>query len=258
LLRFQGLIDGSGHLDQHQKWVVWLWHFALCRAESCLVSSNRILARLSRADFRLLEPHLEPVELPVRKQLEARNKRVEQVYFIESGVASVVANGEGERPIEVGIIGREGMSGLSVVMGSNDRTPHETYMQMVGKGQRIAAGVLREAISQSATLQQALLRYAYAFMIQTTQTALANGRSKIEERLARWLLMAADRVDGELVLTHEFLATMLGTARPGVTVALQELERAGLIAHKRGVITILDREALENHSNGAYSPPNDK
>jgi CRP-like cAMP-binding protein len=96
-------------------------------------------------------------------------------------------------------------------------------------------------------------------MIQTTQTALANGRSKIEERLARWLLMADDRTDGNaLGLTHEFLATMLGTARPGVTIAVQELERTGLIAHKRGIITILDRKALEKHSNGTYFPVNDK
>src|SRR5207249_161443 len=111
-------------------------------------------------------------------------------------------------------------------------------------------------IDSSVALHRMLLRYAHRFLIQTTQTALANGRSKIEERLARWLLMANDRVDGEkLTLTHEFLATMLGTARPGVTIAIQELERAGLIAHKRGVISILDRDALEKHSNGSYMPP---
>ena len=100
-------------------------------------SPNHILSRLSRADFRLLEPHLEPVDLPVRKQLEARNKRVEHVYFPESGFASVVANGV--RNIEVGIIGREGMSGLSVVMGSNDNPANETYIQIAGKGQRMSA-----------------------------------------------------------------------------------------------------------------------
>ena len=221
------------------------------------MSPNRLLSRLSPADFRLLETHLEATDLPVRKPLEARKKRVEDVYFIESGMASVVANGASERPIEVGIIGREGMTGLSVVMGNNDRAAHETYMQIAGKGQRLAAGALSKAISKSVTLHQALLRYAHAFMVQTTQTALANGRSKIEERLARWLLMAADRVDGnEIPLTHEFLATMLGTARPGVTIALQELERGGFIGHKRGLVTILDREGLEKHSNGTYTPAN--
>jgi CRP-like cAMP-binding protein len=95
-------------------------------------------------------------------------------------------------------------------------------------------------------------------MTQTTQTVLANGRSKIEDRLARWLLMAHDRVDSdEIPLTHEFLAIMLGVRRSGVTVALQELERKGLIAHRRSVITMVDREALEHSTNGTYSPPND-
>jgi hypothetical protein len=142
--------------------------------------------------------------------------------------------------------------------GNTDRVPHETYMQIAGHGQRIKADYLREAIATSNSLHQLLLAYVFSFMTQTTQTALANGRSKIEERLARWLLMARDRVDSdELPLTHEFLAIMLGVRRSGVTVALQELERKGLIAHRRSVITIGDREGLEHSSNGTYSPPND-
>ena len=220
-------------------------------------SPNHILSRLSRADFRLLEPHLEAVDLPLRKVLAARNKPIEQVYFIESGVASVVANGE--QAIEIGIIGREGMTGASVVMGNGDRVPHETYMQMAGNGLYLAAGELRRAITASRTLHNALLGYVHSFMMQTTQTALANGRSKIEERLARWLLLAHDRMDGdELPLTHEFLAVMLGVRRSGVTIAVQELERKGLIAHQRSIITIVDREGLEENSNGTYSPPNDR
>jgi CRP-like cAMP-binding protein len=216
-------------------------------------SSNHILSRLSRADYRLLEPHLEAIDLPVRRQLEERNKRVAHVYFPESGFASVVANGE--RNIEVGIIGREGMSGLSVVLGSDDRPANETFIQSAGNGQRIAAGALRDAIGASVSLHQVMLRYAHTFLVQTSQTALANGRSKIEERLARWLLMAADRVEGELALTHEFLAIMLGVRRSGVTTALQELERSALIAHRRGFVTILDRKGLEEQSNGTYTPP---
>ena len=99
-----------------------------------------------------------------------------------------------------------------------------------------------------------MLRYAHAFLLQTTTTALANGRSKTEERLARWLLMADDRIDGdELPLTHEFLGLMLGTHRPGVTIALQALERAGLISGRRRSITILDRKKLEKSANGAYA-----
>ncbi len=97
--------------------------------------------------------------------------------------------------------------------------------------------------------------YAHAFLIQTAQTALANGRSKNAERLARWLLMADDRIDGgELPLTHKFLSIMLGVQRPGVTLAVQALEHAGLISAGRGVITILDRKGLEKMSNGTYVP----
>ena len=219
------------------------------------MSPNRILARLSREDFALLEPNLEAIDLPVRKPLEARKKRIDQVYFIESGFASVVANGTSKPSIEVGIIGREGMTGLAVVLG-NDRAQHATYVQVAGKGLRISAVNLRKATEASASLHRAMLHYAHAFLHQTTTTALANGRSKIEERLARWLLMADDRIDADdLPLTHEFLSLMLGTHRPGVTNALNALKDDGLIATRRAGITILDRKALEKRSNGTYVPP---
>jgi CRP-like cAMP-binding protein len=220
-----------------------------------LTTSNRILARLSAADYGLLRPHLEPMDLPLRRKLEVGNQPIEYSYFLESGVASVVANGTGEREIEVGLIGREGMTGLAIVM-AGDRAPHETYMQLAGNAQRIAAPELRQAMAHSVSLHRAFLHYAHGFFVQTAQTAMANGRSKIEERLARWLLLAQDRVDGnELALTHEFLATMLGVRRPGVTVALNLLEGSGLIRANRGVITIVDREGLEVHSRGAYGAP---
>ena len=128
------------------------------------MSSNRILSRLSRQDFALLEPHLEPVDLPVRKPLEARRKRIEQVYFIESGFASVVANGTSKPSIEVGIIGREGMTGLAIVLGS-DRAQHATYIQAAGKGLRISATNLRGAIECSSSLHRPMLRYAHAFLL---------------------------------------------------------------------------------------------
>src|SRR5437868_4973387 len=148
------------------------------------MSSNRILSRLSRQDLALLEPHLEAVDLPVRKPLEARRKRIDQVYFIESGFASVVANGTSKPSIEVGIIGREGMTGLAIILGS-DRAQHATYIQVAGKGLRISAARLREADERSIPLHRAMLRYAQAFLAQTTTTALANGRSKIEEQIGR-------------------------------------------------------------------------
>jgi CRP-like cAMP-binding protein len=216
---------------------------------------NSILARLSSSDRQLIELHLEPADLPLRKVLERRGRPIKVVYFPETGFASVVADG-GKRPIEVGLIGREGMTGLPVVLG-NDRNEHETFMQSAGEGYCIRTQHLRGAIDKSPTLHRVMLQYVHAFLNQATQTAVANGRSKIEERLARWLLMADDRIDGpDLALTHEFLAMMLCTRRPGVTVAIQELERAGLIARKRGHIVIVDREGLEKISNGTYVPAN--
>jgi CRP-like cAMP-binding protein len=219
------------------------------------VSSNRILSRLSREDLALLEPHLEAVDLPARKSLEKRKKRIDQIYFIESGFASVVANGTSKPSIEVGIIGREGMTGLAVVLG-HDRAQHDTFIQLPGKALRMSADSLRQANDRSVSLHREMLRYTNAFLMQTTTTALANGRSKIEERLARWLLMAHDRMDGdELPITHEFLGMMLGSPRPGVTLAVQALEKEGLIDAQRRSITIHDRKALEKRSNGTYVSP---
>lgn len=219
------------------------------------MSSNRLLARLSPGDLRLLEPKLEAVDLPVRKTLHGRNRRIDHVYFLESGIASVVAVGGGSS-LEIGIVGREGMTGVSLVMGVNDRPRHDTFIQVKGEGHRLSAGHLREAMEASAALHQVLLQYVHAFMTQMADTALANGRHKIEERLARWLLLADDRLDNhEIPLTHEFLGVMLGTARPGVTIALQELERRGLITHRRGIVSVIDRPGLIKSSNGAYVAP---
>jgi CRP-like cAMP-binding protein len=211
---------------------------------------NSILSRLSADDFQLLAPHLEPIDLPVFKFLERRGKVINTIYFPESGFVSVVA--DGKRPVEVGLIGREGMTGLPVVLG-HDRNANDVYVQASGHGHGLRANELRKAIEESGALHQALLRYVHSFLEQTTLTAVANARLSIEERLARWLLMADDRIDGpELRLTHELLAMMLAVRRPGVTEALQKLERASTIAAKRGCIVILDRAALEQMAVGVY------
>jgi CRP-like cAMP-binding protein len=215
---------------------------------------NLILARLTAADFRLIESDLVDVDLPVRKMLERSHRRIDSVYFPESGFASVVADGAGKTPIEVGVIGREGMTGLAVLLGTA-RPMNETYIQVAGQGRRLKASVLREAIFESASLHRSMLPCVHAFLDQAAMTALANGRSSIEQRLARWLLLADDRIDeAELPLTHEFLALMLGVRRPGVTVAAQSLEHEGLIARRRGSIVILDRRGLEKMAGATYVP----
>jgi CRP-like cAMP-binding protein len=224
-------------------------------AKSLPRSGNRLLSRLSRADLALLKPHLMPVELPLLKTLETANNRIDTVYFIDRGFASVVADGPGKRDIEVGLIGREGMTGLAVVLGQ-DRARHTTYMQAAGAGHCMSAAKLCRAIARSVGLHHAMLRSVHAFLVQTTETALANGRSKNEERLARWLLMADDRIDGgSLPLTHKLLGIMLGVERSAVSAAVKRLERQGLVRVGRRVITILDRKGLVSLANGAYVRP---
>jgi CRP-like cAMP-binding protein len=219
---------------------------------STTYSRNRILAGLSKADLGLLSPLFTPVDLPLRKMLEARGRRIEHVYFPECGLASVVATAGSSHAIEVAVIGSEGMTGLAVLLAT-DRSPHETFIQSPGRGWRIPAADLRTAMATSPSLREHLLRYAHVLSVQMGYTALANGRYKLEERLARWLLMAQDRSDSdEIALTHEFLATMLGTRRPGVTAALNELQKIQIIASERGRVTVLDRHALEEIANGSY------
>jgi CRP-like cAMP-binding protein len=224
-----------------------------CRAEGCLVR-NHILSRLARPDFSLLEPHLETVDLPVRRRLPTRNKHIEHVYFPESGIASVVTKGEYE--IAIGMIGREGMTGASVMFGEEGPVEYETLVQIAGEAHRLSADHLREALGKSTSLHAALLQYGYQFLAQIAQTAVSNAHNKIEERLARWLLMANDRLDGdEVPLTHEFLSVMLGVRRPGVTTALDLLEKEGLVQAKRRAVLIIDRKGLRKITNGAYGAP---
>ena len=177
-------------------------------------SSNRLLASLSTDDVELLSPHLEPVTLELRKHLERPNRRIEAAYFPETGCASVVAIQSSGKQVEVGLIGREGMTDLPIVLG-NHRSPHSTYIQVPGKGQCIQATELRKATQTSVSLRDSLLKFVQAFSVQTTHTAICNAQSRLDVRLARWLLMAHDRIgDDTLQLTHEFWRSCLASAGP--------------------------------------------
>jgi CRP-like cAMP-binding protein len=217
---------------------------------------NRLLAVLSENDRALIQAQLEPVILERHKPIEAANRKIETVYFPERGMLSVVGgSGKQRREVEVGIIGFEGISGLPVILG-DDRTPNQTFVQIAGDGHRLPSAMLRSAMTKSASLQNLLLKYVQVFTVQSTNTAIANARGTIEERLARWVLMAQDRVEGkELPLTHEFLSLMLAVRRPGVTEALHALSQRGLISHERGIIVIVDREGLLERANGLYGIP---
>jgi len=216
---------------------------------------NQMLAALSTSDCELLEPHLTSIAMKVRHVCEEPNKPIKHVYFMDEGITSVVAIGRNGKEIEIGIVGSEGMTGTTVVMGDH-RSPHSTFVQVAGSAQRITVQHFRDAMDNSDTLQPMLLKFVQAFMVQTAHTATANGRATLAERLARWILMAHDRLEGDdLPLTHDFLALMLGVRRAGVTTALHDLVSKGLIRSKRSVITVIDREGIEEIAGGYYGVP---
>ena len=216
---------------------------------------NNLLRALTAEDFALLAPHLEPVVTQLREYFVTANEPVKDCYFPETGFVSVVTAHDG-REIEVGLIGREGLVGAVPVMLEDDRSPYVSYVQMSGTVLGIPTPILLDAVERSRSLRRVLLRYVHTFMMQVAQTAYAQGTLGLESRLARWLLMCHDRVDGdELALTHEFLSIMLGVQRAGVTLALQNLEGAGRIKGRRKRILILDREPLKALTNGVYGVP---
>ena len=216
---------------------------------------NRLLAALSPSDLALLRPHLQSAAMPLLRDMERPNRRIETVYFMEAGIASVVAVQPDETRIEVGLIGREGMSGIAVVLGG-DQSPNATYIQVAGQALRMTVNELRKAMDASESLHGLLLKFVQVFMVQTAHTAIANARSRIDQRLARWILMAHDRTrNTTLPLTHEFLALMLGVRRAGVTEALQSLKRQKLIDNGRNKILMLNRKGLEQLAGHAYGVP---
>jgi CRP-like cAMP-binding protein len=227
----------------------------MAKVSARLHPRNRLLAALSPADLALLQPYLRPLELPVKMDMERPNRPIQSVFFLESGIASVVAVQPDGTRVEVGLIGCEGMTGTSVVLDGG-QSPHSTYIQVAGEGQRVSASELRKAMDASAALKALLLKFVQAFMVQTAHTAIANARSHIDQRLARWILMAHDRTrDNTVPLTHEFLALMLAVRRAGVTEALQSLKRQRLIDTRRNQIVLRDRKGLERVAGKSYGGP---
>lgn len=215
-------------------------------------TSNELLAALPPEELERLRPRLQPVELPFDKTLVPADGAVEAVLFPEGGMCSLLATLEGGEQVEVGVVGREGLVGLPLVFG-DDRSLVEVRVQMEGKALRLGAAALRAAMEESAALRGLLHRYALAFQAQVTMTAACNTRHAIEQRLARWLLIAHDRAGAdEFPMTHEFLSVMLGVRRPGVSLAAGVLQKAGLIRYVRGRMEITDRPGLEAASCECY------
>jgi CRP-like cAMP-binding protein len=217
---------------------------------------NRILAALPRAEISSLAPNLVPVTLPQEKTLLDGN--ADYGYFLEDGIASVVitlANGD---TVEVGIVGIDGVVGLPVLLGTA-QTPGRTFIQIAGSGYRIEAKALKAAFERPSVLREHLQTYTQAFLVQTAQTAACNRLHSIEERLARWLLSCRDRMESDtLPLTQDFLGQMLGAPRTTVTLAAGLLQRSGMIKHSRGIVTIEDRDALEQTACECYGTVRDE
>jgi len=215
-------------------------------------TANRILKQLPPEEYERLSPHLEPVTLSHGDVLYYPQEPVSHVYFPNSGTVSVIATFADGGGIEVGVVGNEGVFGINVVLGSVT-TPHEALVQQPGDCVRVSSEVLRREFKQGGQLQDLLLRYTQAFIVQIAQTAACNKVHPLDGRLARWLLMTCDRATGqELELTHEFMAVMLGTRRAGVTEAAGRLQDTGLISYRRGRVTILDHRGLEAVSCECY------
>lgn len=214
---------------------------------------NRLLSALSPGDFARLAPSFETVSIPLRETLIARGQRITHAHFVEDGLVSLIADTV-EGRIEIGLVGREGLVGVPLVLGT-DRTPHIAIVQGALVALRIAAPPLRAALDASPALRGVLGRYVQGLIVQVGQTVYANTDLTIEARLARWILMTQERLEtDELPLTHEFLSMMLGVRRPGITTATHVLEGAGMIRARRGRIIVLDREKLEGMAGDAYGP----
>ena len=213
---------------------------------------NTALSSLSHADAALLAPHLQLVELPRDHRLERKGRPCEYVYFIDRGAACVFSEDLGGQGVEVGMVGREGIVGVAALLGAKQHA-YDTQMLAPGAARRAPISAVREAMDDSPSLRRVLNGYVRRFLLQTMRTAQVNARATLEMRLARWLLMMHDRVDGdEHHMTHERLASVLGVRRAGVSVAAKKLERADIVLLHRGSIVIRDRAQLEESSGGTY------
>jgi CRP-like cAMP-binding protein len=191
-----------------------------------------------------MRPCLHPVNLSLRQVLNETGTAIEDVYFVEEGVVSLLTDMADGSAIETGMIGVEGMSGLAALFGT-ERSSQQVVVQIPGKALRMQAARCKAMFEERTDFRGAVLRFADALMDLTGQTAACNRLHALEQRAARWLLMACVRAGSDTIpMTHEFLSTMLGVRRAGVTTAAGELQRSGLIRYRRGEISVINREGL--------------
>ena len=213
---------------------------------------NKILLGMTDGEFQVIRRHLKYVALPSHRRLHEAHQTFRFVYFPNEGLISLVVVMANGKTVEAGIVGSEGLAGLPAVLGLSRGSLREV-MQIGGNGFRVKTRDLNKALSSTPDLQRILERYAMVLGLHVAQTAACNRLHDVNRRLARWLLMAYDRVDsGTLRITHDFLATMLGTDRPSVSLAAGLLQRMHIIKYSRGAVKILNHRALEKQACECY------
>jgi CRP-like cAMP-binding protein len=214
--------------------------------------SNKILLSISDSEYNSIRPHLEYLRLPNHLVLHETGEKLRFAYFPNRGLISLVVVMKDGKTAEAGVVGNEGFTGTPAAVGLS-RGPLRAVVQITGDGFRIKVGALQNTLESAPHLQMMLNRYAAIRAMQVAQTAACNRLHDIRQRLARWLLMTQDRVNsGALPITHDFLATMLGTDRPSVSLAAGVLQKKGFIEYTRGAVKIVNRKKLEDSACECY------
>jgi CRP-like cAMP-binding protein len=214
---------------------------------------NKILLSVPDEEYRTIRPYLEFLTMPHHLSLHQPNQTLRFVHFPNAGLISLVVELKDGKTVEAGLLGNEGVAGMPGVLGLK-RSPLREIVQIEGNGFRIKVAALKGLLQSTPQLQKIMSRYAAGLAMQVAQTAACNRLHGIEKRLARWLLIAQDRVDsGLLPITHDFLATMLGTDRPTVTLAAGILQEEGIIKYTRGAVRVLNRKKLEEFACECYA-----
>jgi CRP-like cAMP-binding protein len=214
---------------------------------------NHLLDALPAAEFERLAVHFEPVSLLLGESLYEPGGQLQHAYFPLSAIVSLHYVTESGASAEIAGVGNEGMVGISLFMGG-DTTPSSAVVQTAGLALRVERSVLKSEFDRGGATQRLMLRYTQALISQMSQTAVCNRHHSVEQQLCRWLLMALDRVpSGQLVMTQELVASMLGVRREGITEAAGNLQQAGFIHYRRGHISVLGRGGLESLSCECYA-----
>lgn len=216
------------------------------------LEQNQLLLALPRADYKELQKDLQDVTLPQGRVLFESRKRITHVYFPQQCVISLVAPIDGEKGVEVAIVGNEGMAGLSVFLGV-DTASIQAVVQIPDAARRLTVAAFRRALARGTAMRRLMLRYSDAMLSQLAQCSACNQRHRVVQRCARWFLMTHDRVgDDQFLLTQEFLGQMLDVERPTVSRAARQLQAAGAIRYSRGRVTVTNRASLEGAACGCY------